>query len=468
MARRSGVWKSSVFTVRMITLPFPRKQIQMTSPKKYWVGKQSMPASSALDDMLFVLRMLSHAVLAPLHKSFLLGFFENSGYTLLKLGQWASTRHDLFPEKVCRALSSLRERAPTHNASKTYESIRGLDIKLGNLIGSGTVAQVYRSSFKGRDVAVKVLHPDVRPKILKELATLGKIAGILSKVSFLKPYDLKSQFQEFSKGFLAQCDLRSEASNLELLHKLNPNILIPQPLFADENVLVENYIACEDVLHNVDPGFVEKCTDFVLDMITNHRFVHADLHAGNFKKTPQNDIVILDGGLCKCLTAQEQRNLHDLIFALLLSTDGKRAGQLLVERLPKNANVDKASFVRDFESMCQKHIFRLQPPYGPGFFFSHFGFVARHAFLQYAVSVDMSKSKEIVRDFHCVLSRHNVVLDSTYSTLFTSLICLDGALHPYYKFMERGTITRIFLRHVPLVKYFVLDLKSRLRRLVHE
>lgn len=451
----------------MITLPFAKRQAEVMSPTKYWMQRHDTPASSVCDDTLFVLRLLTRSLVAPFHRSFLLGLFENSGYTLLKLGQWISTRHDMFPESVCRTLASLRERAPAHRMVDSHRFVEGLGIKLGELLGSGTVAQVYRSHFEGRDVAVKILHPDARYKVLKELATLGKIADLLSRLSFLHAYDLKSQFREFSKGFVAQCDLRSEAHNMQLLGALNPGVLVPQPLFANENVLVEDYIACENVSRNPDPRLAAKCADFFLNMINNHRFMHADLHGGNFKKTTQGDVVVLDGGLCKYLTTQEQRNLHDLVFALLLSKDGREAGRLLVDRLPKNAGVDKVSFVRDFEEMCRKYIYRPEISRDCASFFSHFAFVSRHEFAQYSVCIDISRSGEIMRDFHRILSYHNVILDSTYSTLLASLMCFDGTVHSLYRLMDTDTIRSIFLRRVPLLKYFLLDLRHRLRMLLH-
>lgn len=100
-----------------------------------------------------------------------------SGPTLIKWGQWASTRIDIFSANLCRHLSALHSTARTHSWAET-EAV--LTENLGpdwpdflylesDPVGSGCVAQVYAGtlsvpSAKGgrpdrRKVAVKIIHP---------------------------------------------------------------------------------------------------------------------------------------------------------------------------------------------------------------------------------------------------------------------------------------------------------------------
>ena len=44
-----------------------------------------------------------------------------------KLGQWAATRPDLFPEEICDALSRLHTRAPMHSLKQTQRNYILLD-----------------------------------------------------------------------------------------------------------------------------------------------------------------------------------------------------------------------------------------------------------------------------------------------------------------------------------------------------
>lgn len=80
-----------------------------------------------------------------------------AGPAFMKLGQWASTRRDLFSEKFCSTLSRLHMRCDPHpwrETVKTLEENFGREwedeivIVDRRPIGSGCVAQVYRGYLK--------------------------------------------------------------------------------------------------------------------------------------------------------------------------------------------------------------------------------------------------------------------------------------------------------------------------------
>ncbi|XP_048863300.1 uncharacterized aarF domain-containing protein kinase 2 [Brienomyrus brachyistius] len=84
----------------------------------------------------------------------LLWVTETSGPTFIKLGQWASTRRDLFSPEFCDRFSKLHVRVPAHSWTHTQ---RCLNRAFGDTwrqlfvfqnrepVGSGCVAQVYRA-----------------------------------------------------------------------------------------------------------------------------------------------------------------------------------------------------------------------------------------------------------------------------------------------------------------------------------
>lgn len=84
---------------------------------------------------------------------FVVSGIEFSGPILIKLGQWASTRRDLFPDSCCSQFSRLQRRIKphswrftTHQMKRAFGSNwRKIFVKFdndGNPIGSGCVAQV--------------------------------------------------------------------------------------------------------------------------------------------------------------------------------------------------------------------------------------------------------------------------------------------------------------------------------------
>nr|XP_006001291.1 PREDICTED: uncharacterized aarF domain-containing protein kinase 2 isoform X2 [Latimeria chalumnae] len=84
----------------------------------------------------------------------LLRMIESSGPAFIKLGQWASTRRDIFSEEFCDKFSKLHVRVTPHSWGYTKHCLKrafGEDWKRMFLfeskkpIGSGCVAQVYRA-----------------------------------------------------------------------------------------------------------------------------------------------------------------------------------------------------------------------------------------------------------------------------------------------------------------------------------
>lgn len=452
----------------MIMLPFTSRASMLTSPKRHWVTISEDPTSSPIEDAMFISKVLVRSIFLPLNTSFLLGLFQNSGYTLLKLGQWMSTRRDVLPEKVCDILSQLRDCAPQHSLSESYRSLKEKDVCLGEVIGSGSVAQVYKAKFNGKDVAVKVLHPGIRSKIEKELSTITKIVSFLSKFSFFKSYDLMAHLEEFRRGFLSQCDMRNEAYNLRLLRKLNRDVTIPEPICTSEHVLVESLIPFEEIANNIDGKFATKCIDFLMRIIGSQQLAHIDLHPGNIKRTKDGNIALLDAGLCKYLTKREQKNLHDLVFVLACRRNGKKAGELLVERLSKNALVDKAKFSAAFDEIFQRHFLKDTSSVSSYSFFSLSCLAPRYVLKRYMLCFDVSKIHQAVGDFHKVLSSHNVILDSTYSHLLASLLCFGGILQKRYLSVESRQIKRLMLRKTPLVRVLCWDFVDRMGELLYK
>lgn len=92
--------------------------------------------------------------LSTLWLHLLLKATETSGPTYIKLGQWASTRRDLFSEAFCALFSKLHVRVTPHSWTLTEQFLRQafgedwgnvLSFETQEPVGSGCVAQVYKA-----------------------------------------------------------------------------------------------------------------------------------------------------------------------------------------------------------------------------------------------------------------------------------------------------------------------------------
>lgn len=122
----------------------------------------------------------------------LLWVTETSGPTFMKLGQWASTRRDIFSQDFCDRFSSLHVQVKPHAWGHTKECLRRafgegwrqtfvFDSK--EPVGSGCVAQVYRAKARVGNVddpAFRQLLEDLEKNNVMEAWEIPGLGGALS------------------------------------------------------------------------------------------------------------------------------------------------------------------------------------------------------------------------------------------------------------------------------------------------
>src|SRR5262247_420448 len=122
----------------------------------------------------------------------LLGLFKRLGATFIKVGQIMSTRPDLFPPHVIRALEKLQDDVGAFAFRHVERTIRDdfgkrpddLFATFDVLpIASASVAQVHKATLPdGREVAVKVRRPRVEQIVAFDLTVMRWIAHVVALV----------------------------------------------------------------------------------------------------------------------------------------------------------------------------------------------------------------------------------------------------------------------------------------------
>jgi predicted unusual protein kinase regulating ubiquinone biosynthesis (AarF/ABC1/UbiB family) len=232
------------------------------------------------------------------------------GGVLIKLGQYLSTRVDVFPAEITRELSGLQDQVP---AVPFPEVARRIEEDFGRPVtelfasidsepaGAASLAQAHRAvTAAGEGVVVKVLRPGIERLVETDLAAV-KLA-----IRWLRPWrrvrrrvDLDRLFDEFAGTTRSELDMEREAANAERFAELfrdDPGILVPRvhpELTARHTLTLEDvgYLRIADLeaieAAGVSLGEVaRRLYRAYMEQLFVHHFVHCDPHPGNLFVRP--------------------------------------------------------------------------------------------------------------------------------------------------------------------------------------
>ncbi|KAF8067109.1 ABC1 family protein [Scenedesmus sp. PABB004] len=191
---------------------------------------------------------------------------EQAGPAFIKWGQWGSTRPDLFPRDVCKALEALQSNAPSHAPAHSVAAVEAaFGRPLGELfaaweaapIASGSIAQIHRARLShqaaasagvpaGTLVAVKVRHPGVGTLMARDFVLMQRAARAAGLVPGLAALRLDESVRQFGGPLQEQLDLSVEAAHLDRFarnFKSWRNVKFPTPIhpLVRPDVLVESF-----------------------------------------------------------------------------------------------------------------------------------------------------------------------------------------------------------------------------------
>ncbi|XP_010338689.2 putative aarF domain-containing protein kinase 2 isoform X2 [Saimiri boliviensis] len=143
--------------------------------------------------LLYPLTYLAPSV-STLWLHLLLKATETSGPTYIKLGQWASTRRDLFSEAFCAQFSKLHVRVTPHPWTHTERFLREafgeewgdiLSFENREPVGSGCVAQVYKAYANPAFLEIDSVQRLGRASCLQPSSEAGAVEGLRELFGYL-------------------------------------------------------------------------------------------------------------------------------------------------------------------------------------------------------------------------------------------------------------------------------------------
>ena len=283
---------------------------------------------------------------------------ESLGPIFVKFGQVLSTRRDLMPTDIADELARLQDRVPPFPGELAVREIEaGLGKPIDELfddfdrvpIASASIAQVHFARLKdGRAVAVKVLRPDMRPVIERDLALLRTIGQLLVKISAdarrLRPLEVIDEFDNYLHDEL---DLIREAANAAQLRRnfANSRLLRIPEVHWD---WCTSSVFTMDRMHGIPIGQIDRMREAGIDLkklsrdgveifftqVFRHGFFHADMHPGNILVGDSGDdfnrYIALDFGIVGTLSEFDKNYLAQNFLAFF-RRDYRRVAELHVE-----------------------------------------------------------------------------------------------------------------------------------------
>ena len=313
---------------------------------------------------------------------------EELGPIFVKFGQLLSTRPDLVPADIASELAALQDAVlpfaenevvttlnrvygdPTGgNTNRTYsDTFSKFDL---TPIASASIAQVHFATIAsgkemGRDVAVKILRPNIRVTIEKDIGLLYVVADLVLRAyddgKRLRPREVVA---EFERAIHDELDLIREAANASQLRRnfIDGTLLYVPEVYFDychKDVMVMERIDAIPVndiaqLKAANFDFARLASDGVKIFFTQvfrDGFFHADMHPGNIFVGRNGIYSGVDFGIMGTL-ADEDKNYLARNFAAFFQRDYKAVAVAHIEAgwVPRDTRVDE--FESAIRAVCE-------------------------------------------------------------------------------------------------------------------
>ncbi|MCS6885729.1 MAG: AarF/UbiB family protein [Acidobacteriota bacterium] len=272
---------------------------------------------------------------------------ESLGLVFIKLGQVISSRGDLLPKIYIDELSKLQDSIrPIEDRivrklleAEYHRPIEQIFDEFVFLpLATGSIGQVHKARYKGKQVVVKFRRPNIRQQLTQDSQiALYLLEWVVRLCRSLKLSELaavasiyRQAVREISLGMMEETDLEQERKNLELLLETSKDIkdlVIPQVIseLCRPNVLVLKYLQGTKVsdiqaLAKQGHDFAEVMNRIVsvyMQMILIKGVYHADPHPGNIAVLDDGKILLYDFGIVRRLSQTTRESLFRLVLAAI-------------------------------------------------------------------------------------------------------------------------------------------------------
>ncbi|WP_314504286.1 AarF/UbiB family protein [uncultured Microbacterium sp.] len=367
----------------------------------------------------------------------LVGALNEAGVTFVKLGQVLSSREDVLPPQLVKALSTLQmDSTPIPwseaEAAIRHELQRPLDEVFASVdqtpLAAASVAQVHAAVLKdGERVVIKIQRPRARAQVTTDLDILERLAADAERrTEWARDYGARALAAEFARTLREELDYRVEAANTEMIRGAiershAPALNVPT---VHHDVTTSRMLVIEradgipfsrltpDALPPAQAeAVVNGVVDAVFEQIAVRGVFHADLHAGNLILAEDGTVTLIDFGAIGILERSVRRLLAPLLVAIANDDDVSATDIVLLLCAPMSGgSVEQAVLQRDIGAILTR-------------------------------VANAQVGENVFTALIDVLRRHRLAMPPSLLLVFRTLISLEGSLRrlvPGYDMVGRG------------------------------
>jgi len=268
---------------------------------------------------------------------------ESMGTTFIKLGQFLATRPDIIGEILADDLVKLQDKLPPFELYKSKKILKteigeGLYsniVKLSEPIAAASIAQVHIAEIKidgdQKEVAIKILRPDIEKQFNEELDALMLFAYIIeslfSKTKRLKLVEVVLLLREITN---IEMDLRFEAAAANELYENTKNdkgFNVPKIYWnytsrkvltldkvngisiREQELLKQSGVDLKTLSENLIQHFLKQAV--------RDGFFHGDMHQGNLFVDQKGNIIPVDFGIMGRLDKNNRKYLAEILYGFI-------------------------------------------------------------------------------------------------------------------------------------------------------
>lgn len=297
---------------------------------------------------------------------------EELGPTFIKFGQALSTRMEVLPEAFGVEMKKLQDEVPPFSFSLVVKTIQeDLNGPVEQFyqefnpvpIASASIAQVHRATTRtGRDVAVKIMRPDVAALVELDIRMLSTLADLVEAyLPDWKRFRAKRVVAEFANAIRNEINFQIEASRAQKFRenfKNDTEMRVPAVIWnlSTKHVLTLEWvegIPIDELTQHSQHAHLDAVqisrnilTSFFKQVFRDGYF-HADQHPGNIFVLTDGTIAILDFGIIGRVAVQDRIWLAQMLQGFL-QRNYRFVAQIHIDAgyVPHDTNLD------DFEEAC--------------------------------------------------------------------------------------------------------------------